>query len=140
MPNTTTSTAAATDPILYDMSTDYYVPFSQIADMAKLVHFQNMKVAETRDFVEREPRDSAFAAHWTRKARGEMDDEYAVNYVALKEAQQAGLISSANAIAWGVLTYYERVEAMHARLGMSGPICVTDAQKARMEKLVRRNV
>ena len=133
MPNATTPSA---EPILYDMSSDTYVRFSRIADMAHFVHMQNAKLAETRALVDREPPDSAFAAHWARKARGEMDDEYMVNYVALKECEQTALISSENARAWGVDAYYARVEAMHARLGMRGPIGVSVAQQATINRLV----
>jgi hypothetical protein len=139
MPNRTTlasTTTTTTDPIVYDMGDDAYVRFLQLSDVASFIKLQTQKVTETHALVDREPPNSAFAAHWTHKARGEMEEEYAVNYVALKECEQAGVIRKEDAHAWGLDEYYRRVESMHARLGYNGAVRVSEAQKNKMEELV----
>ena len=137
MPNaTTTSDSASAEPIFYDMCKDMYVRFSRIVNMARFVLLQTQKIGELQELVDCWPPDSAFAAHWLRKARIEMDDECVVNYIALKECEQTGLISSENARAWGLAAYYARVEAMHTRLGMRGPIGISVARQATIDRLV----
>jgi hypothetical protein len=136
MPNATASAVASAGPVFYDMCSRRYVGFSRIVNMARFVLLQTEKIGELQALVDCWAPGSGFAAHWLRKARIEMDGECVVNYIALKECEQTGLISSENARAWGLAAYYARVEAMHARLGMRGPIGVSVAQQATINRLV----
>lgn len=130
MPNATASAVASTGPVFYDMCSRRYAGFSRIVNMTRFVLLQTQKIGELQELVDCWAPGSEFAVHWLRKARIEMDDECVVNYIALKECEQTGLISSENARAWGLAAYYARVEAMHARLGMRGPIGVSVARQA----------
>jgi hypothetical protein len=141
------ATTVAADPIFYDASADLYMRFSHIYDgadhygaFAVFMRVHNGRLADTCGLVDREPRDSAFAAHWTRKARQEMDDEYAVNYVALKQCEQEGLISGEYARACEVGAYCTRVEALWKRLGLGGSggaaVEVSASRKKKIEALV----
>lgn len=132
------------EPIFYDASVGRYVRFSRIYDgddcygsFAVFMRVHNSKIADTIGLVVREPRDSAFAAHWASVARVEMDNEYAVNYVALKQCEQEGLISSELAYACEVGAYCKRVEALWKQLGLSGAVEVSAAGKKKMEARVR---
>lgn len=134
----------ADEPIFYDASAGRYVRFSHIYDgddcygsFAVFMRVHNAKIADTIGLVAREPRDSAFTTHWARIACTEMDNEYAVNYVALKQCEQEGRISSELARECEVGAYCKRVEALWKRLGLSGAVEVSAAGKKKMEARVR---